>query len=147
MMITYDVYFAAPFFNVSERELNVRIISALEAHGLKVFSPSRDGIVARDEIGESANWRDISARVWDCDTKAIMNSKALFAVIDGRSIDEGVCVEIGLAAAIGKPIIAFSTDDRKQFPWGHNPMVIHPISAIVSSPDDAALEVARILQN
>ncbi len=145
-MISYDVYYAAPFFNASERELNARIISVLEAQGLRVFSPSRDGIIAKEEMDRSASWADVAARVWECDTQAIVNSRAMLAVIDGRSIDEGVCVEIGFAAAMKKPIVAFNSDDRMQFVWGHNPMVVHPILAIVSSPDEAWGELQRILR-
>lgn len=144
-MFSYDVYYAAPFFSESERELNTRIIFALEAKGLRVFSPSRDGIIAKEEVGGSTSWEDISAQVWECDTRAIMNSRSVFAVIDGRSIDEGVCVEIGFAAAMKKPIVAFNSDDRRQFAWGHNPMVIHPIMAIFSNPDEAGKEMQRIL--
>jgi len=144
-MMDYDVYFAAPFFNVAERELNSKLVAAMEAQGLSVFSPARDGFVAKDQLGDSTHWTEIAAQVWACDTDAINRSKILFAVIDGRSIDEGVCVEIGFAAAKMKPIIAFSSDDRKQFPWGHNPMVIHPISAVVSDPVSAAIEVSRLV--
>lgn len=146
-MPIYDVYFAAPFFSIAERELNGHLIAAMENRGLKVFSPARDGIIAKNEINSDADWSCISARVWDCDTTAISNSKAILAVIDGRVIDEGVCVEIGFAAAKMKPIVAFSTDDRKQFPWGHNPMVIHPISAVVSNPEDAASEIVRFISH
>lgn len=145
--MTYDVYFAAPFFSAAERDLNYRLIAAMETKGLKVFSPARDGIVAKDELASYEDWKRIAARVWGCDTAAINDSRVLFAVIDGRSIDEGVCVEIGFAAAKMKPIVAFSSDDRKQFPWGHNPMVLHPIKTVVSDPERAVLEVVRIISN
>jgi len=146
-MTTYDVYFAAPFFSIAERKLNGQLIAAMEDRGLKVYSPARDGIVAKNELNADVDWRCIAARVWNCDTTAISNSKVIFAVIDGRTIDEGVCVEIGFAAAKMKPIVAFSSDDRKQFPWGHNPMVIHPISAVISNPEDAASEIVRLISN
>jgi nucleoside 2-deoxyribosyltransferase len=42
--VKYDVYFAAPFFSVAERELNSRLITAMEDRGLKVFYPKRDGL-------------------------------------------------------------------------------------------------------
>lgn len=139
----YDVYFAAPFFSAAERELNDRLIKAMEDRGLKVFSPARDGLIAKNELNSDTQWAGIAARVWACDTSAICKSKVVFAVLDGRSIDEGVCVEVGYAAAKMKTIIAFSSDDRRQFPWGHNPMVIHPIKTLVSDPDEAALEILR----
>lgn len=144
-MSVYDIYFASPFFCNSERDFNSRMIAALESRGLKVFSPIRDGIVAKDEFVGSNNWKEVASRVWDCDIRAIESSKLIFAVIDGRSIDEGVCVEIGLAAGMKKTIVAFNSDDRKKFPWGHNPMVIHPIVAIYSDVETAAAEAARIV--
>lgn len=145
-METYDVYYAAPFFSNAEREMNSLAITSLERFGFTVFSPSRDGIVAKNEIVRNGSWDEVAARVWVCDTEAIISSRAVLAVLDGRSIDEGVCVEIGFASAHNKPIVALNSDDRRQFPWGHNPMITYPVHIFVCSLDAAVYELNKILR-
>lgn len=103
-------------------------------------------MVAKSKLDNGPTWQAISENVWECDTKAIVNSKLIVAVTDGRTIDEGVCVEIGFAAAHGKQILAFTSDDRSQFPWGHNPMILKPIKKFVSNYSDLIFEVQKILK-
>lgn len=142
----YDIYFAAPFFNDAERMFNECLLSAFEKAELRVFYPPRDGLIAKDSLDENISWKDISETTWACDTDAIKNSIILVSVLDGRTIDEGVCVEIGFAAALLKNIIAFTSDDRKQFPWGHNPMIIGPIHKFTSSIEECVLEAGLLIK-
>ena len=60
---------------------------------------------------------------YESDIDAIRKCDVLVAVLDGRAIDEGVCVEIGYAKALGKQIVGFKTDSRCALPWGNNPMI------------------------
>lgn len=143
--LSYDVYFAAPFFCDAEKDFNLKLVTTLESATISVFYPPRDGIVAKSELDVGLSWHSISDKIWDCDTSAILRSKLIVAVIDGRTIDEGVCVEIGFAAAYAKPILAFASDDRSKFSWGHNPMIIKPISAFVNSSQNLVSEVRKIL--
>lgn len=142
MSVKKNIYFAAPFFSEAERDFNQKIVSIIENSNISVFYPPRDGLIAKDKLNIATNWKEISENIWDCDTGAILECQLVLAVTDGRSIDEGVCVEIGFAAAHAKKIIAFSSDDRTQFPWGHNPMVLRPISEFVTSSKDM-LKVVR----
>lgn len=126
----FDVYFAAPFFCDGEISINNLLVSALEKHNLRVFYPFRDGFLAKDEIAGGIPDLDVMAKVWGNDTQAIRDSKVIVAVLDGRSVDEGVCVEVGYAAALEKPIVGFLSDDRKCFSWGLNPMLSFPLKSI-----------------
>lgn len=141
----YDIYFAAPFFCVQEKNFNNEFVSILEKSGLTVFYPARDGIIAKGELNSGKDWECISEKVWECDTSAINNSKVVLAILDGRTIDEGVCIEIGFAAAKNKPIIAFNSDDRKVFAWGHNPMVLKPIRKFTSTFEECISTVSDLL--
>jgi len=138
----YDVYLAAPFFSCCERAFNLSILNLLENAKLQVFYPARDGIVAKDEIASGKSEADVLAAVWLCDTDAIVNSRAVLAVLDGRVVDEGVCVEIGYASALKKMIVGYHTDDRKCFTWGLNPMVLQAMTTRVSS-NAAAVEAIK----
>jgi nucleoside 2-deoxyribosyltransferase len=141
----YDVYLAAPFFSSCERTLNLSILHSLENAGLQVFYPARDGIVAKDEIASGKLMADVLAAVWQCDTDAIVNSRTVLAVLDGRVSDEGVCVEIGYASALKKIVVGYHTDDRKCFAWGLNPMVLQALTTRVSSNAAAVVAIKKCL--
>ena len=47
------VYFAAPLFNQSEKDFNLKITKILESYGYEVFLPQRDGYLAADMEGKS----------------------------------------------------------------------------------------------
>ena len=140
----YDVYLAAPFFSESERRHNLTILEGLEAIGLKVFYPARDGIVAKDQIALGKPQDEVLQAVWECDTDGIKTSRAIFAVIDVRTVDEGVCVEIGYASAFNKFIVGYHTDDRSSFPWGLNPMVLKSMNALTCDLDAAIKFISEL---
>jgi nucleoside 2-deoxyribosyltransferase len=53
-------------------------------------------------------------------------------------LDEGVCIEVGFAKALGKRIVGFKSDIRLALPWGQNPLVAGCIDAWASSLDGVA---------
>ena len=96
----YDFYFASPFFNPEQVEREERMIKHLRDLGFVVFSPkeachldAKAGLQSREEVFKA-----------NCD--AINNSKAVFAVTDGK--DMGTIWEAGYAYGIGKPVIYFA---------------------------------------
>lgn len=141
----YDVYLAAPFFSAGEKIQNELLIDALEHNAIKVFYPLRDGIIAKSEIEQGRSVDDVMKGVWACDTDAIRDAKVILAVLDGRTIDEGVCVEVGYASALLKKIIGYHSDDRSFFRWGMNPMVEAPITEFASNVDGVVRAVLRSL--
>jgi nucleoside 2-deoxyribosyltransferase len=143
--MNYDVYLAAPFFSRAERDHNNMLLNALESNHIRVFSPERDGIIAKDALAAGRSQEEVLSSVWTCDTQAIIESKLVLAVLDGRVIDEGVCVEIGYAAALEKTVIGYFTDDRSCFSWGLNPMVLMAMKAHAADIDSAVSAVAKAL--
>ena len=141
----YDVYFAAPFFCTGERAQNALLIEALESASLKVFYPQRDGIIAKLEITAGRAVNNVMSDVWLCDTSAIRDAAVVMAVLDGRTIDEGVCVEIGYASALSKKIIGYHSDDRSCFSWGMNPMIRESLTEITSDVESSVQAVLRSL--
>ena len=45
------IYFAAPLFNQSEKDFNLKITKTLESYGYEVFLPQRDGYLAAELVG------------------------------------------------------------------------------------------------
>ena len=104
------VYFAGPMFCKSEKDYNAAVAAMLEDAGYSVFLPQRDGNEAalmKDETEEER-----TRVIFDVDTAAIRNADVLFMVLDGRVPDEGACVELGIAYALGKPCYGVRTDVR-----------------------------------
>ena len=140
-----NVYIAAPLFSEGERLTNLSICAAIEPQ-CAVYLPQRDGplvesVVATgtpdSQAGRLAYQSDIDALNW-CDT--------LVAVLDGRALDEGVCIEMGFAKALGKRIIGFKTDVRCVLPWGNNPMVEGCVDEWVKNTTELAIYVTKVQQ-
>lgn len=116
------LYLAAPLFNVSERRFNLELCAALESHA-NVFLPQRDGLLLRDMIAQGIEPAAARRLVFDVDVGAIRECDVLLAVLDGRTIDEGVAFELGVAFALQKACLALKTDDRVLVASGDNPMI------------------------
>src|SRR5688500_16423218 len=91
-----NVYLAAPLFSHAERLLNEDICKAIEG-SCNVHLPQRDGPVVQSIITKGVSAKDATRLAFESDIEAIRRCDILIAVLDGRAIDEGVCVEIGYA--------------------------------------------------
>lgn len=117
-----NVYIASPLFSETERLLNRSICAAIEGM-CDVHLPQRDGPLVERAIAEGVSPIEAGRLAFDSDIDAIRKCDVMIAVLDGRAIDEGVCVEMGFAKALGKHIVGFKTDTRRALPWGNNPMI------------------------
>src|SRR5262249_26967231 len=116
------LYIAAPLFSPSELAFNDAIRDQLSACH-EVHLPQRDGPIVAQLIEGGVRPSEAARRAYESDITAIKQCDVLIAVLDGRAIDEGVCVEIGFAKALGKHVIGFKSDMRRVLPWGNNPML------------------------
>ncbi|MGO8974331.1 MAG: nucleoside 2-deoxyribosyltransferase [Steroidobacteraceae bacterium] len=128
------LYFAAPLFTPWERILNERLVSKLEAV-YTVFLPQRDGLLLPGSDLSSYEFQLSSRRVFEMDVNAIKASSVIFAVLDGRTVDEGVALELGLAWALGKRCVGYRTDSRVLLEHGINPMIANACELIVASEE------------
>lgn len=139
-----EVYFAAPLFCVAERRYNESIVAQLEDAGYDVFLPQRDGL----ETTEVADRDDVSSKtemmeaIFDLDQQRVGEADVVTAVLDGRTVDEGVAVEIGLAYARDIPAIGLRTD-RRAFGMDEpvNAMIHGAVETIVSEPSALIEEI------
>ncbi|WP_405775560.1 nucleoside 2-deoxyribosyltransferase [Streptomyces sp. NBC_01538] len=65
-------------------------------------------------------------RLFELDRERLRSIRALIAIVHGPSPDDGVCMEIGYAAALGAPVILLTTDfqDYSSAPAG--PRTVFP---------------------
>mgnify|MGYP001376065517 CR=1 FL=1 len=129
------IYFAAPLFNPMERKFNADIASRM-GQFCTVFLPQRDGLLMTELVRNGMAVEKARKQVFAADCKAVSDCDALVAVLDGRTIDEGVAFEIGYANASLKPCIGLKTDDRSMLPTGDNPMIVEACSRIFHHPDE-----------
>ena len=102
------IYLANPYgFSAQQKTLLLPlIVAALEELGLEVWEPfQRNNQVDFLEEG----W---AYRVGQKDFQDVVESDAIFAVVNGIPPDEGVMVELGMAIALGKPTFLFRDDFR-----------------------------------
>ena len=111
------IYLANPYgFSAQQKDLLLPpIVAALEELGLEVWEP-----FARNNQVDflAAGW---AYRVGQGDLRDVVESDAIFAVVNGVPPDEGVMVELGMAIALGKPTFLFRDDfrsvaDSEQYP-------------------------------
>lgn len=140
------VYFAAPLFSCSERRFNSEVASMICDLGVKVFLPQRDGMLIPDLLAEGCCPQEAVRRIYSADIEAIKECEVVVAVLDGRTVDEGVAFEIGFAKALGKRCIAVQTDFRRLIPIGNNPMIDGSIDSYCLSVDDLASKLARLME-
>jgi len=127
-----NVYLAAPLFTPLEREFNLRIARILEER-FKVFLPQRDGVLIPGRSISREEFLELSKNAFLSDTGAIAASDFVVAILDGRTIDEGVAFELGFARALGKTCVGLRSDTRVLLPQGINPMIESSVSLMLYS--------------
>lgn len=89
-----------------------------------------------DLVAEGIPVQAAKRKVFQTDIQAISRSDLVVAILDGRVIDEGVCVELGYAYAVGKLCVGLKTDIRSMLPIGDNPMVECVLSECFAAEHD-----------
>jgi nucleoside 2-deoxyribosyltransferase len=127
-----SVYFAAPLFTPEERQFNSQMATLLERQ-FRVFLPQRDGHLIPGRILTPRAYSRVAKQVFKADVAELRSADLVFAVLNGRTIDEGVAFELGFAYAHGIDCIGYSTDSRVLLPTGPNPMVTGALSLLIKS--------------
>ena len=103
------IYLASPYgFSAQWKEkLLPDFVAALEALGAEVWEPfTRNNQVDFSKEG----W---AYEVGRADLRDVVESDAIFAIVNGTPPDEGVMVELGAAIALGKKTFLFRDDFRR----------------------------------
>lgn len=106
------VYIAAPLFSNAEKKFNIVVKEFVEEKGFETYLPQLDGGILSDLLAGGSDIVDAKSVLFSRDVEAIHKSQIVLFVLDGRVPDEGGCVEIGIAYALGKTCIGFKTDAR-----------------------------------
>lgn len=130
------IYVAAPLFNEGELERNRQLRDFVRSLGHDTYLPQEDGGIAFDQIVAGADMLATRKKVFDGDIAELKKCDAILAVLDGRVPDEGVCIELGYAFALGKMCVGYLTDKRTLDKFGHNLMIEGCLTKIAHSVDE-----------
>jgi hypothetical protein len=120
----FSIYLAGPDFSYAEKPELDRAVASLTYHNFKVRRPVREN----GELTLPASQTDL-LRTYHMDYELLKECDAVFGVPLGR--DPGTLVEIGMAIALGKPVITF--DPRRE---NDNTMVVGGSVVYSSALDD-----------
>jgi nucleoside 2-deoxyribosyltransferase len=116
------IYIAAPLFSQAEQAFNRQVKERLH-ETFEVFLPQEDGGLIVDYIDKGIPLNYAYEAVFRTDTNALDSCDLVVIILDGRSIDEGACFELGYAYAKDKPCYGLQTDPRRLLTYGNNPMI------------------------
>jgi nucleoside 2-deoxyribosyltransferase len=144
------LYFAAPLFSDAERAFNRRLAERIEALGIGVFLPQRDGAEADRAPYDSMSREQRRVAMFRLDRDRIFACDVFLIVTDGRVPDEGAAVELGMANAhreltgVRRQIVALHTDVRRSFAHAAlNPMLAQAVDVTCTDVDELLEELAR----
>jgi nucleoside 2-deoxyribosyltransferase len=129
------IYLAAPLFTHAEREYNLRIRAVLK-NAFEVYLPQEDGELLVNLEEEGLPHAAAARLVFCADVEAIEGCDSLVAVLDGRTVDEGVAFEIGYAYSQGKPCYGLQTDPRRLMRGYNNPMLESALTHVFDSTSE-----------
>lgn len=129
------VYLAAPLFSPLERERN-RSLRDRMMPIVDVYLPQEDGLLIFDLIASGTSPAEAKRKIFENDIAALHRCDILVIVMDGRSIDEGACFELGFAYCLDKVCVGLKTDARTLFYYGDNPMIECALREVFSNEEE-----------
>lgn len=104
------IYFASPLFSEMELLYNTTIVTKIREQFPNVSVDLPQEQMAINDKNAYANAKTIA----QYDTKELLDSQLVIAVLDGAIIDVGVASEIGVAYQADIPVLGLYTDSRQQ---------------------------------
>jgi nucleoside 2-deoxyribosyltransferase len=129
------LYLAGPLFSQPERRFNHELKKLLEPY-FEVYLPQEDGILLVEVVKQGASPEKAKQEIFESDLKAIEECDLFLGILDGRTLDEGTCFELGFAYAHGKECYGLKTDPRQLLPQGNNPMIEGALIKVFSSVEE-----------
>lgn len=117
------VYIAAPLFSGIEKRFNLELNEFIKSLGFDTCLPQLDGGLVSELVRQGVTRERASKLMFEKDIDAIKEADILVFVLDGRVPDEGGCVELGIAYALGKQCVGYKTDIRSLVDGTDNLMI------------------------
>lgn len=147
LMMALTIYIAGPMFSEAERNYNETITRILEGKGYETFLPQRDASDVDELLRSGMSWDHVNQHIFDEDTEGIRSSDVVIFVMDGRVPDDGACVEIGYAYALGKECVGLKTDPRSFMSDYDNSMIIGALRNRIARNIDELITILEVLES
>lgn len=129
-------------FSYAELTFNEMLASILEQNTFDVFLPQRSGY-KMVELMKVMTPCEAKKKIFEKDISAVKEADIIIIVLDGRTIDEGACVELGFGYALGKLCYGLKTDPRTMMNGQINPMVSECLQDIFVSVDELVVGLRK----
>ena len=139
------IYIAAPLCSEAERAFNIKVNSFLEAKGIRTYLPQSDGGFLDEMVGRGLDEDQSRLVLFNNDLNAMNECDTLLIILDGRTIDEGACFELGYMYGQGKRCFGYKTDSRSYIRGRNNLMIDGALERIISSLDELGNFVDQII--
>jgi len=126
------IYIAGPLFSEAEIEYNLRLDNFLTNLEYKTFLPQRDGYKLADLLIGDIQFSTAMDIIFKKDLDEIRNSDIIIFIMDGRVPDEGACLEVGYAYALGKECVGIKTDSRALMHNLDNPLIVGALNSRIT---------------
>ena len=130
------LYIAGPLFNEMERARNIEIANIFESLDFDTYLPQRDGGIFSEMVASGKTINEARKSIFENDIKAIEKCDIILCLLDGRVPDEGMCVELGIAHALGKKCFGYRTDSRVSESEGMNIILEGTLSHVFTNKKD-----------
>lgn len=138
------IYIAAPMFSIAELEYNEMVANRLSQEEFEIFLPQRSGY-RMIELMERMTPQEARKIIFEKDIAEVEKADIIVIILDGRTIDEGACVELGYGFAHGKKCYGLKTDPRTMMNGQINPMISECLIKICVSIEELVLELRKEL--
>ena len=118
------IYIAGPLFSEGEKKYNETLNNFLVGLGFDTFLPQQDGHTLAGLLTNGTSESEAINTIFKLDIDEIQKADIVLLIMDGRVIDEGACVEIGYAYALGKECYGIKTDPRALMSDLDNPLIL-----------------------
>ena len=130
------IYIAGHLCCESEKTFNLKLNDFVKSFGFKTYLPQLDGGVMSDFVKQGMNEEEIRVKLFELDVSKMNECDCILINLDGRSIDEGACFELGYMFALNKHCFGFKTDSRSFIRGKNNLMIDGALKCILYTWDE-----------
>lgn len=117
------VYIAAPLCCEGEKSFNLKLNEFVRQLGIQTYLPQLDGGVMSELVAQGHGEEETREMLFQLDVAKMDECDTILLLLDGRSVDEGACFELGYMYSRGKRCVGFKTDSRS-FIRGRNNLML-----------------------
>ncbi|MCX6220144.1 MAG: nucleoside 2-deoxyribosyltransferase [Bacteroidia bacterium] len=138
------IYIASPLCCECEKSFNLKLNDFVKSFGYKTYLPQLDGGVMTDFVNQGMEENKIREKLFELDVSKMNDCDCILINLDGRTIDEGACFELGYMYSLKKTCFGFKTDSRSFIRGKNNLMIDGALETILYDWEELKLYLTNI---